>query len=44
MAGQRDKQIDGWWLVDRKKWIVGWIKIDGWLNGQEKNIWMLGWI
>ena len=25
MAGQR-KQIDGLWLVDRKKWMVGWIK------------------
>ena len=43
------KQIDGWWLVDRKKgclggyknrWMVGWIE-NGW-NGRKK--WMDGWI
>ena len=26
MAEQREKK---WWLVDRKKWMVGWIKNRG---------------
>ena len=29
------KQMEDW--MDRNIWMVGWIKIDGWLDGQKKN-------
>ena len=50
MDGGWIKKIDGWlvgWMDEEKKymkkWMVGQIKIDGWLDGQKKR-WMVGWI
>ena len=53
MDGWMDKKIDGWldgqkkWM-DRKKWMVGWIKkmnkkqMDGWMDKKKMDSWMDG--